>query len=130
MFILNPDPYSLPTYRIGPFTTRYVGINHRLPAGDGFTAYLDKRFAGRPYRITTNGRAAMYAALSHYQLLPDDTVTILTTTVEDGQTLTRKATLVSAEVVTETLADEPIEATPVIEGSKMDPTEEIGRAHV
>ena len=79
MFILNPDPYSLPTYRIGPFTTRYVGINHRLPAGDGFTAYLDKRFAGRPYRTTTNGRAAMYAALSHYNLLPDDTVTILTT---------------------------------------------------
>ena len=54
-----------------------------------------------------------------------NTVTILTTTVEDGQTLTRKATLVSAEVVTETLADEPIEATPVIEGSKMEPTEEM-----
>lgn len=79
MFILNPDPYSLPTYRIGPFTTRHLGINHRLPAGDAFPAYLDKRFSGRPYRITSNGRAAMYAALRHYKLLPEDTVTILTT---------------------------------------------------
>lgn len=54
-----------------------------------------------------------------------NTVTILTTTIEDGQTLTRKATIVSAEVVTETLANDPIEATPVIEGSKIDPTEDV-----
>jgi hypothetical protein len=79
MFILNPDPYSLPTFRIGPFTTSHVAINHRLPASDALDTYLHKRFAGRTFRITTNGRAAMYAALSHYRLMPDDTVTILTT---------------------------------------------------
>lgn len=80
MFIIKPDPYSLPTYRIGPFTTRDISINHLLPPGDLIDDYLDARFSGRQYIYTPNGRSAINLALGGLNLKADDVVTILTTT--------------------------------------------------
>ena len=45
MFVINPDPYSLPFYRIGPFQKADVDFNHLLPedhpALDYFREYDD-----------------------------------------------------------------------------------------
>jgi len=80
VFILNPDPYSLPTYRIGPFRTVDMTINHKLPDSDVIEDYLRERFKGKKYFYTENGRRAINIALSALSLKPNDVITILTTT--------------------------------------------------
>lgn len=79
MFNINPDPYSLPTYRIGPFRTIDLSINHCLPDNDLIDDYFNERFTARNFIITENGRKAINIALSSYNLNKDDIVTILTT---------------------------------------------------
>lgn len=79
MFILNPDPYSLPCYRIGPFTTRDLSVNHSLPDCDQIDDYFNERFQGRAFIYTENGRKAINIALTYYNLKKNDVVTILTT---------------------------------------------------
>lgn len=80
MFILNPDKYSLPTYRIGPFRTSDIGTNHLMPESNLIDAYLSNRFNGRKYEFTINGRSAIHTALKYYNLNSQDVVTVLTTT--------------------------------------------------
>ncbi|HLO60090.1 MAG TPA: DegT/DnrJ/EryC1/StrS family aminotransferase [Bacteroidales bacterium] len=80
MFVLNPDPYSLPCYRIGPFQTKDLSFNHCLQDSDEIDDYLNERFQGKDYQFTQNARKAINIALSHYGLQRDDVVTILTTT--------------------------------------------------
>lgn len=79
MFILQPDPYLLPCYRISPFTTRDIGFNNTLPDSNEIDDYFSQRFKGFHYTYCNNGREAIHKALQHYQLKPDDTVTIFTT---------------------------------------------------
>lgn len=79
MYILNPDPYSLPCYRIGPFQTADLAHNHRLPDSDLIDDYFDSRFKEKEYWYTYNGRTAIHEALRYYNLQKDDVVTILTT---------------------------------------------------
>jgi hypothetical protein len=79
MFILDPDPYSLPCYRIGPFTTRDLAKNSLLEDDDTIDEYFKTRFGQREITYTENGRRAINLALSYYKLCKDDTVTILTT---------------------------------------------------
>ncbi len=80
MFILNPDQYSLPCYRIGPFQTRDLSINHCLPDSDLIDDYLMERFRDKDFIYTFNGRKAINIALGLCNLKKDDVVTILTTT--------------------------------------------------
>jgi len=79
MFVINPDPYSLPTYRIGPFQTSDLSRNHGLPDSDLIDDYLQERFAGKDFIYTINGRQAMDIALEALKLEKEDVVTILTT---------------------------------------------------
>ena len=79
MFVLNPDPYSLPSYRIGPFQTKHVALNNSLPDNNGVVHYLNEKFEGNDYYFTENGRQAINIALSYYNLDKNDVVTILTT---------------------------------------------------
>jgi len=79
MFVINPDQYSLPTYRIGPFTTGDLSRNHLLPESDLIDAYFQERFAAKEYVYTVNGRQAIDIALDSLNLQKDDVVTILTT---------------------------------------------------
>jgi hypothetical protein len=79
MFIINPDPYSLPCYRIGPFQTRDLSINHALPYSNLIDEYFYSRFSGKEFLYTYNGRSAIHHALRHYDLQKNDVVTILTT---------------------------------------------------
>ena len=80
MFVLNPDPYSLPAYRIGPFRTSDLSINHGLPDSDFIDDYLTSRFTGKDYIYTENGRKAINIALGFYGLKENDVVSIFTTT--------------------------------------------------
>lgn len=79
MFVINPDPYSLPSYRIGPFCTRDLSLNHILPDDDLIESYFAERFGTGNYLYTYNGRQAINTALGQFNLKPDDIVTILTT---------------------------------------------------
>ena len=83
MFVINPDPYSLPSYRIGPFTTKDVSgnssiYNDREIKPDLCDHYLQGRF-GDNIQYTINGREGIYLALETYNLEKNDVVTILTT---------------------------------------------------
>ena len=79
MFITKPDPYLLPCYRISPFKTNDLVINHLLPDSDRIDDYFNERFKGRDYLYTENGRKAINLALQELELKKDDVVTILTT---------------------------------------------------
>ena len=79
MFILYPDPYSLPTYRIGPFQTKDISLNQLLPDSDRIDSYFHERFGDFWFTYTYNGREAIHLALKHYKLSKNDVVTILTT---------------------------------------------------
>lgn len=80
MFVINPDPYSLPCFRIGPFTTSDIANNRSLPINDEIDDYLVERFGIRKFIFTYNGREALFLALQQYQLQQEDIVTIYTTT--------------------------------------------------
>lgn len=80
MFILYPDPYLQPRYRIKPFRTADIAVNHKLPDDDFIDEFFSVRFSGRRFKYTYNGREAINMALRHYKLSPDDVVTIFTTT--------------------------------------------------
>jgi len=79
MFIINPDPYSTPVYRIGPFRTSDIAYNAQLPDSDAIESYFSERFGEKKCTYTMNGREAIFMALSHYNLNRDDIVTVLTT---------------------------------------------------
>jgi hypothetical protein len=79
VFVLNPDPYLLPCYRISPFQTRHLHLNNELEVSDTIDAYFNKRFNNRDYCYTPDGRAAINIALQQYHLQPEDVVTIFTT---------------------------------------------------
>jgi hypothetical protein len=78
VFVLNPDPYLLPSYRISPFQTKDLHTNNELPVSDAIDDYFSKRFKERDFLYTADGRNAIHIALQHYNLQPDDKVTILT----------------------------------------------------
>jgi hypothetical protein len=79
MFVLDPDPYLLPSYGISPFSTSDIAFNNNLPVDDLIDEYFKDRFLGHEYFYTLSGRAAINNALSYYHLQKDDTVAILTT---------------------------------------------------
>lgn len=79
MFITNPDPYSLPCYRIGPFTTRDLSFNRTFKKSNLIDNYLNERFCSGHYCYTQNGREAINIALKCFELKKSDVVTILTT---------------------------------------------------
>ena len=79
LLILDPDPYLLPCYRISPFQTRDIHENNQLPDSDTIDNYFGERFGGRQYHYVADGRKAINIALQQYNLQPDDTVTIFTT---------------------------------------------------
>ena len=79
MFVLDPDEYLLPTYRISPFQTKDVSFNHLLPFEDSALDYFEAKFKSSQFNLTINGREAIRLALSTYNLEKNDLVTILTT---------------------------------------------------
>jgi DegT/DnrJ/EryC1/StrS aminotransferase family protein len=79
MFIINPDPYNCPVFRISPFRTADVAQNHDFADGSDATTYFNKRFGENNWQYTYNGREAINLALQSYGLRKDDLVTVVTT---------------------------------------------------
>ncbi len=79
MFVINPDSFLLPTYRISPFKTEHININAQLPKDDFAANYFNNRFGEGNWQYTYNGREAIQKALEKYQFAKSDLVTILTT---------------------------------------------------
>lgn len=79
MFVLNPDPFLMPSFRISPFRTADMAANNRLPDSRFLDDYCDQRFGRDHWKYTINGREGIQLALKHYNLESDDLVTILTT---------------------------------------------------
>lgn len=79
MYIIDPDPYSSPCFRIGPFTTKDVTYNYLLPPSNTIDHYLTDRFKDSKITYTRNGREAIQIALAYFKLEKDDVVSILTT---------------------------------------------------
>ena len=63
MFVLNPDPYLLPSYRIGPFQTKDIQLNNQLPESAAIDAYFSKRFKERSFMYVADGKSAINIAL-------------------------------------------------------------------
>ena len=78
MFVLNPDPYLLPAYRIGPFKTKDIHLNNQLPDSNSIDDYFANRFKERSFEYVADGRKAINIALQQYNLQPEDVVTIFT----------------------------------------------------
>jgi hypothetical protein len=78
-FVLNPDSYYSPTYRISPFNTSDVSKNKNFVRRNTILDNLDKRFEGRHWRFTTNGKEAIKFALEALGLESNQCVTIYTT---------------------------------------------------
>lgn len=79
-FVLHPDPFYAPSYRISPFRTEDVARNLCLPPSTAAEQALDQRFAARRWCFTECGKEGIALALQALNLKPDDCVTILTTT--------------------------------------------------
>lgn len=79
MFVINPDPFLVPSFRISPFTTEYLTINNLLPNDDFAVKHFDEKFGEGNWQYTYNGREAIELALQQYKLESHDLVTILTT---------------------------------------------------
>ena len=79
-FVLHPDKFYAPSYRISPFRTEDVARNLRLPPSAAAAQALDQRFAARRWCFTECGKEGIALALQALNLKPDDCVTILTTT--------------------------------------------------
>ena len=79
MFVLNPDSFLLPTYRISPFRTEDAERNAGLVDDTFATEYFNNRFGKDSWTYTYNGREAIGLALATYNLQLNDVVTILTT---------------------------------------------------
>jgi hypothetical protein len=78
-FVLQPDEYLLPAYKISPFRTEDVAFNRGLPCSNAIDDYFQNRFRGRRFVYCANGRQAIQLALQALAPAPDDVATILTT---------------------------------------------------
>jgi len=79
MFIVNPDPNLIPSFRVCPFKTDNISTNSALPDDDFESGFLNAKFGTSNWAYTFNGREAIHLALESYNLKPNDLVTILTT---------------------------------------------------
>ena len=79
-FVLNPDKYYCPSYRISPFQTSNLATYNAQKKADFTTSkiILDKKFYNRKWIFTVNGKEAINIALKKIKLKKNDLVTILT----------------------------------------------------
>jgi hypothetical protein len=79
MFVVNPDSFLTPCFRISPFRTQDIVTNYNLQDDNFSDIYFDKKFGKDAWNYTINGREAINQALQYYNLNENDVVTILTT---------------------------------------------------
>ncbi len=78
-FVINPDPFWRPSYRISPYNTGYNSINKKIIDKAFVDRELITHFFGHQHYPVINGRSAIMLALQQYDLRPEDEVAIITT---------------------------------------------------
>jgi dTDP-4-amino-4,6-dideoxygalactose transaminase len=78
-YVINPESFWRPSYRISPFNTGYVKKNKQLIQSGTIDFDLVRNFFGSHYFFCNNGKSAISLALQQYDLSPEDEVLILTT---------------------------------------------------
>lgn len=80
MFIANPDPFLMPSYRIGAFVTSSIHRNAQIEdvCANIASAYFNKRFGEGNWLITHNGREAIALAMDLLKLPAVKNISILT----------------------------------------------------
>ncbi|WP_154855350.1 hypothetical protein [Cyclobacterium xiamenense] len=79
MFVINPDPYLLPSYRISPFQTHQIAHGPVHVATEKAEAYFNERFGTDNWLLTGNGREGIRLALEELAVESGSLVTIQTT---------------------------------------------------
>ena len=79
MFIINPEKYSTPSYRIGTFQTGDIGKFKKSNKTDvNAKSFFEDRFLNSKILYTLDGRTGIYLALLDLSLKQEDEVLILT----------------------------------------------------
>jgi hypothetical protein len=78
-YVINPDVFWKPAYRISPFNTSYIRKNKAIVAAGKNHSEIFGSFFGDHFFPCLNGRTAIQLALSQYNLQEEDEVLILTT---------------------------------------------------
>jgi dTDP-4-amino-4,6-dideoxygalactose transaminase len=80
MFIIDPDSFLLPTYRISPFATSAIDRNRRIDESFSNLAidYFNSRFGSGNWLLTSSGREAIALALEALNVKPFNNLSILT----------------------------------------------------
>ncbi len=80
MFVINPDPFLMPTYRIGAFVTSSIARNAKIELtwAEYAQQYFNERFGENNWLVTKNGREAMSMAMEELNLESTQNISILT----------------------------------------------------
>ena len=78
-FILRPDQYYSPSYRISPFQTSDIATNLSIVKQNKYANFVWDRFENKEWRFTQTGKHAIALALSVLELTTESVVTVLTT---------------------------------------------------
>lgn len=78
-FVLEPYYELVPDYKISPFNTNSVALNKSLRNSNKIYRYLNDRFGIDNWVLSSNGREAIFLALSDLELSKSDYITIFTT---------------------------------------------------
>lgn len=78
-YIINPDPYLLPCFKLSPFCNSDIELNKRGSEHYSCDIYFKNKHGKSKYHYTSNGRNALNCALKYFGLEKDDLVSIITT---------------------------------------------------
>jgi hypothetical protein len=78
-FVLNPDRYFSPAFRISPFQTQDIHLFSGDTSLDISKDFLRQKIYSKDFRVAKSGKSAINLALTALNLSPKDCVTILTT---------------------------------------------------
>lgn len=79
-YVLYPDIYYRPSYRISPFVTADVALNFTYTEQSKFNQYMTNRYPEKNWQMTHTGKEAISLALENLNVKPNDCITIFTTT--------------------------------------------------
>jgi hypothetical protein len=80
MFVISPDPFLMPTYRIGAFVTASIARNSQIDLvwAEYARQYFNERFGENNWLVAKNGREAIAFAMDELKLESTQNISILT----------------------------------------------------
>jgi hypothetical protein len=78
-YVIEPEIFWRPAYRISPFNTSYISKNHTLVQKGIVNKGIVEQFFGASYIPCLSGKQAINFALQQFSLAPADEVWIITT---------------------------------------------------